>query len=97
MSRPLNFSVLSNSSRGPVVKEELEQIVWQMYKSGLQYSAAVREFQKTFLATVLRELNANQVRAPKKRGIHRNTLRRQIHELELDIKTLRVVRRRGLK
>jgi Fis family transcriptional regulator, factor for inversion stimulation protein len=76
------------------MKEELEQIVLQMYRSGLQYSGAVREFQKTFLATVLREANANQVRAAKKLGIHRNTLRRQIHELELDIKTLRSGRRR---
>ena len=76
------------------MKEELEQIVLQMYRSGLQYSGAVREFQKTFLATVLREANANQVRAAKKLGIHRNTLRRQVHELELDIKTLRSGRRR---
>jgi hypothetical protein len=44
------------------VKEEVEQIVLQMYRSGLQYSEAVREFQRTFLATVLRETNANQVR-----------------------------------
>jgi len=76
------------------VKEELEQIALQMYRSGLQYSGAVREFQKMFLATVLRETNANQVRAAKKLGIHRNTLRRQIHELKLDIKTLRVGCRR---
>ena len=76
------------------MKEELEQIALQMYRSGLQYSGAVREFQKMFLATVLRETNANQVRAAKKLGIHRNTLRRQIQELELDIKMLRVGRRR---
>jgi DNA-binding NtrC family response regulator len=76
------------------VKEELGQIVLQIYRSGLQYSEAVREFQKTFLATVLRETNANQVTAAKKLGIHRNTLRRQIHELGLDIKTFRAGRRR---
>ena len=76
------------------MKEDLEQIVLQMYRSGLQYSGAVREFQKRFLATVLRETNANQVRAAKKLGMHRNTLRRQIQELEVDIKTLRVDRRR---
>lgn len=76
------------------MKDELEQIVLEMYRSGLQYSGAIREFQKTFLATVLREANANQVRAAKQLGIHRNTLRRQIQELELDIKMLRVGRRR---
>jgi DNA-binding NtrC family response regulator len=44
--------------------------------------------------TVLREENANQVRAAKRLGIHRNTLRRKIHELELDIKTFQGMRRR---
>ena len=76
------------------MKEELERLVLQMYRSGLRYSEAVREFQRTFLATVLREANANQVRAAKRLGVHRNTLRRQVHELELDIKTLRAARRR---
>lgn len=76
------------------MKEELERLVLQMYRSGLRYSDAVREFQRTFLATVLRDENVNQVRAAKRLGIHRNTLRRQIHELELDVKSLRVARRR---
>jgi DNA-binding NtrC family response regulator len=76
------------------VKQELERLVLQMYRNGLRYSDAVREFQRTFLATVLREENVNQVRAAKRLGIHRNTLRRQIHELELDIRSLRVARRR---
>ena len=86
--------MLSSSSRGFALKEELEQIVLHMYRSGLQYSRAIREFQKTFLATVLREANGNQVRAARNLGIHRNTLRRRIQELELDIKMLRVGRRR---
>ena|SRR5947207_14985630 len=76
------------------MKEELERLVLQMSRSGLRYSDAVHEFQRTFLATVLRDENVNQVRAAKRLGIHRNTLRRQIHELELDIKPLRVARRR---
>ena len=76
------------------MQEELQRLVLQMYRSGLRYSEAVREFQRSFLATVLREENTNQVRAAKRLGIHRNTLRRQINELELDIKSLRVARRR---
>jgi DNA-binding NtrC family response regulator len=76
------------------VQEELQRLVLQMYRSGLRYSEAVREFQRTFLATVLREEDVNQVRAAERLGMHRNTLRRQIHELELDIKALRVARRR---
>jgi hypothetical protein len=50
------------------VKEQLEQIVLQMYRSGLDYSKAVREFQRMFLATALREANANQVKARNKTG-----------------------------
>ena len=76
------------------MKEDLEQIVLEMFRSGLQYSEAVREFQKMFLTTVLREENANQVKAAKRLGIHRNTLRRQIEELGLDIKSLIGMRRR---
>jgi DNA-binding NtrC family response regulator len=76
------------------VKEELKQVVLQMYRSGLRYSEAVREFKSSFLATVLREQNANQVRAAKRLGIHRNTLRLHLRDLELDIKALRLARRR---
>ena len=74
------------------MKEELEQLALQTYRKGLRYSEAVREFQRMFLTTVLREANANQVRAAKSLGIHRNTLRRQIRELEVDIQALRRVR-----
>ena len=84
----------SRCSREPTVEKQLEQLTLQMYREGIRYSEAVREFQRTFLATVLRDQNANQVKAAKKLDIHRNTLRRQIHELELDIKPLHVSRRR---
>jgi DNA-binding NtrC family response regulator len=76
------------------MKEQLEKLTLQMYQGGMGYSAAVREFQKAFLSVVLQENNANQVKASEKLRIHRNTLRRQIDELRLDLSTLRVARRR---
>jgi DNA-binding NtrC family response regulator len=76
------------------VKEQLEKLVLQMYRSGTSYSAAVREFQKAFIITVLRDENGNRVRAAGKLGMHRNTLRRNLQELEVDIRALRVSRRR---
>lgn len=79
------------------MKEQLERLTLQMYREGVRYAAAVREFQKTFLTTVLRDHNANQLKAAKRLGIHRNTLRRQIQELELDITALRVPRRRPVR
>jgi DNA-binding protein Fis len=93
MSQPL-FLSSDIQPRDPIVKEELKQLVLQMYRIGLRYSEAVREFQRSFLATVLREQNANQVRAAKRLGIHRNTLRLQLRDLELDIKALRLACRR---
>jgi transcriptional regulator with GAF, ATPase, and Fis domain len=76
------------------VKEQLEKLVVQMYRSGIRYSEGVREFQKVFIVTVLREQKANQFRAAQKLGMHRNTLRRIIRKLELDIGLLRPTRRR---
>ncbi len=60
-----------------------------MYKSGILYSEAVREFKKRFILTVLQENNGNQCKAARQLGMHRNTLSRTITELELDIKSLR--------
>jgi Fis family transcriptional regulator, factor for inversion stimulation protein len=76
------------------VKEQLEKLVLQMYRSGTAYSEAVREFQKAFIIAVLRDLNGNQVRAAGKLGVHRNTLRRNLQELDIDLALLRVSRRR---
>ena len=76
------------------MKEQLEKLVLQMYRSGIRYSESVREFQSVFILTVLREQRANQVRAARKLGMHRNTLRRIIRNFELDIRLLRPDRRR---
>ena len=60
------------------MKVQLENLVLHMYKSGLRYSEAVREFQKAFILAVLQETNGNQVRAARKLRIHRNSLGRII-------------------
>jgi len=76
------------------VREELEKLVLHMYRSGIRYSQAVREFQRVFILTVLREQKAKQGRAARTLGMHRNTLRRTIRKLEVDIGLLRPARRR---
>jgi Fis family transcriptional regulator len=76
------------------VKEQLEKLVLQMYRSGLRYSEVVREFQRAFILTVLREQKGNQVKAAEKLRMHRNTLRRTLQDLEVDITILRAARRR---
>ena len=73
------------------MKEQLESVVWQMYKAGVRCPEAVREFKKVFILTVLKDQRGNQFRAAKKLGIHRNTLRRTIRHLQLDISATRAI------
>jgi len=76
------------------VKDQLEALIMQMYKSGILYNEAVREFKKKFILAVLQENKGNQCKAARQLGMHRNTLSRTITELGLDIKSLRGVTRR---
>jgi len=71
------------------VKDQLEALIMQMYKSGILYNEAVREFKKKFILAVLQENKGNQCKAARQLGMHRNTLSRTISELQLDIKALR--------
>ncbi len=76
------------------MRDALENLVHQMYKSGLRYGEAVEEFQKAFLYTALSEQKGNQVRAAQKLRMHRNSLRRLIRDLQLDVRTIREAARR---
>jgi Fis family transcriptional regulator len=76
------------------MKDELESVVLQMYKAGMRCSEAVREFKEAFILTVLMDQRGNQCRAAKKLGMHRNTLRRTIRDLVIDIGPTRVMERR---
>ena len=66
------------------MKDQLEALVLQMYRSNILYSEGVREFKKRFILTVLQENKGNQCRAAELLGIHRNTLSRKITEYKLD-------------
>ena len=71
------------------MKDQLEALVQQMYKSNILYSEAVREFKRRFIATVLQENKGNQCRAARQLGMHRNTLSRTISELRIDVRQFR--------
>ena len=71
------------------MKDQLEALVMQMYKSNILYSEAVREFKKRFIVTVLQENQGNQCRAARQLGMHRNTLSRTISDLKIDVGQLR--------
>jgi len=76
------------------VKDQLEGLIMQMYRSNILYSEAVREFKKRFILTVLQENKGNQCRAARELGMHRNTLSRTISELRIDVRQLREGARR---
>jgi Fis family transcriptional regulator, factor for inversion stimulation protein len=78
-----------NRERDATVKDQLEALIMQMYKSNILYSEGVREFKKRFILTVLQENKGNQCRAARELGMHRNTLSRTIDELKIDVRQLR--------
>jgi Fis family transcriptional regulator, factor for inversion stimulation protein len=71
------------------VKDQLEALILQMYRSNILYSEAVREFKKRFILTVLQENQGNQCRAARQLGMHRNTLSRTMAELKIDVRSIR--------
>jgi len=60
------------------VKDQLEALIFQMVRSNILYSEAVREFKKRFIVTVLEENRGNQCKAARELGMHRNTLRKRL-------------------
>ena len=50
------------------VKDQLEALVLQMYRSNILYAEGVREFKKRFILTVLQENRGNQCRAARELG-----------------------------
>lgn len=76
------------------MKEQLEKLVLQMYRNGIQYTEAVRVFQKAFIVTILQEQKGNQVRTARELRMHRNTLSRTIRDLAVEIQPLRAAPRR---
>ncbi len=71
------------------MKDQLEALIQQMYKSNILYSEAVREFKRRFIATVLEGNQGNQCSAARQLGMHRNTLSRTISELKIDVRQFR--------
>jgi len=74
---------------------ELDALVLQMYRAGISYSEAVREFRKQLVLTALGDANWNESKAAPVLRMHRNTLRRTLRELNLDIRGLRKSERRA--
>jgi DNA-binding protein Fis len=66
------------------VKRELDNLVVQMYASGITYDEGVREFRRRYIQEVMAHNKGNQCKAARELGVHRNTLGRMLAELEMD-------------
>lgn len=86
------FQILCDLEQERTVKDQLENLVAQMYGSGILYSEAVREFKKRFILNVLQQNRGNQFRSARELGMHRNTLTRTIKEVKLDVHQLKTGR-----
>ena len=65
------------------LNEQLERLVDEMVARGVCYEDARREFEKKFIANVLRKSDGNLCQAADLLGIHRNTLSRKMAEYRL--------------
>ena len=74
-------------------RAELDALVLHMYKAGISYFEALREFKKQFVLTVLRDLDWNETKAARALRMHRNTLARTLSQLDLEIRSLRKTKR----
>lgn len=66
------------------MKHELDNLVVQMYASGISYDEAVREFRRRYIQEVLSRNKGNQCKAARELKVHRNTLSRMMADLQLD-------------
>jgi Fis family transcriptional regulator, factor for inversion stimulation protein len=76
---------------------DLDAVVLHMYRAGIRYAEAVREFKKQFVLTALRNANWNESKAAPVLRMHRNTLGRILQHLNLDIRALRKAERRPVR
>ena len=76
------------------MKAQLENLIFEMYRTGMQFKQALREFQRGFILTVLKDQKGNQCRAADRLGMHRNTLHRSIRLLQIDLTPIRDTTRR---
>jgi Fis family transcriptional regulator, factor for inversion stimulation protein len=72
----------------------LDSVVLRMYGKGIGYAAAVRDFQRQFILTVLQDFKWNASKAAPVLHMHRNTLRRTLLDLNIDVHALRTSERR---
>jgi DNA-binding NtrC family response regulator len=66
-----------------VISDRLERLVEEMVERSVRFDDAVREFEKRFIARVLKQCDGSVTKAAGALGMHRNTLTRKMVEYKL--------------
>ena len=61
------------------LKERLEVLCAEMIEKGILFSEATEQFERCFIAEVMRRNDGNLRRTAAKLGIHRNTLSKKVN------------------
>jgi DNA-binding NtrC family response regulator len=65
------------------LKERLEHLCTEMIEKGILFSEAMEQFERCFIAEVLRRNNGNLLRTSALLGIHRNTLSKKVRRRKI--------------
>jgi DNA-binding NtrC family response regulator len=66
-----------------VISERLERLVEEMVDRSVQFDDAVREFEKRFIARMLKQCDGSLTKTADALGMHRNTLTRKMGEYKI--------------
>jgi DNA-binding NtrC family response regulator len=66
-----------------MISDKLEKLVEEMVDKGVRFEDAVHEFEKRFIARVLKQCDGSLTRTADALGMHRNTLTRKMGEYKI--------------
>ena len=66
-----------------MISDRLERLVEEMVDRSVQFDDAVREFEKRFIARVLKQCDGSLTKSACALGMHRNTLTRKMVEYKI--------------
>jgi DNA-binding NtrC family response regulator len=67
-----------NEAKSPKLKERLETICKEMVEKGILFPEAMLQFERCFIAEVMRRQGGSLIRAAASLRIHRNTLSKKV-------------------
>ena len=67
----------------PRLKERLEHLCTEMIDKGILFSEAMEQFERCFIAEMMRRNKGNLLRTASRLGIHRNTLSKKVSQRKI--------------